>query len=150
MTPSDKLMAAEAAAIQENYSKRDSVCWSCDRSCGGRGCPWADSLTVPDFWKDGDVVERSVGCGPSFQVRKCPMFAVDPKRPLEYFEARGILMEYKGGQWKQKIVRLRQRRFVEFLLNIYNMDNKGIRPAPLAIRPPSEDEDEEENDQCEK
>ncbi len=46
---------------------QDTLCWSCQRACGGMGCSWAHGFTPVDGWdaeKNGD----------SYFIKSCPQY----------------------------------------------------------------------------
>lgn len=56
------------------------LCWSCQRACGGKGCPWADKLKPVKGWsakqrtyKDGYKVVVT------YRISACPLYIRDKR-----------------------------------------------------------------------
>jgi len=51
----------------KNIEEKDTLCWSCQRACGGMGCSWAHDFTPVDGWE----AEQH---GDSYFVKSCPLY----------------------------------------------------------------------------
>ena len=52
--------------------KHDTLCWKCQKACGGYDCEWAAALKPVDGWKTKKIVKD--GNIYSYTVIKCPKF----------------------------------------------------------------------------
>lgn len=67
---------AKKKGNRKNCGKRgDTLCWSCGRSTGGKGCPWADKLEPVEGWTaTKTAIKYFWGDNESYVVHKCPLF----------------------------------------------------------------------------
>lgn len=64
-------------------SRKQTLCWTCQRATGGHGCSWADRLLPVDGWqaeqRDTESISRH---GASYIVCSCPLYQEDDPREI--------------------------------------------------------------------
>lgn len=59
-------------------STKESLCWTCERACGGRGCSWAAHADPVDGWTAVETqIVSNENCEESYLVLECPLYMID-------------------------------------------------------------------------
>ena len=95
MTPHDKLVAKESAAIAKSYSKgkmQEAICWKCERSCGEHQCSWAKKFEPCASWGPNAYIKKRNSGEELTIVTDCPEFRINPADRLDMREVKTILI----------------------------------------------------------
>ena len=135
----DEILSLERKGLIDSLAPGQSLCWDCRRACGGRGCPWANSLTPNPEWRK---VERQ---GDALVVRDCDSFQPDYSRPFDARVIRRMLAPGAAAILRRKgdLSRLALDR-LQRLLNAYNEVREEVSLPRIVMRPPEEEEEEDE------
>ena len=135
----DEILSLERKGLIDSLALGQSLCWDCGKACGGKGCPWADSLKPNPEWRE---IEQQ---GDALVVRDCGSFQPDYGRP---FDARAVRRMLAPGaaailMRKTDLSRLALDR-LQRLLNAYNEVREEASLPRIVMRPPEEEEEEDE------
>ena len=135
----DDMLSLERKGLIHGLAPGQSLCWDCGKACGGKGCPWADSLTPNPEWRKTETR------GGLLVVKDCGSFQPDYSRP---FDARAIRRMLSPGadavlMRKADLSRLALAR-LQRLLNAYNKIREEVSLPRIVMRPPEEEEEEDE------
>jgi len=61
-----------------SLSTKETLCWTCERACGGKGCSWAAHADPVDGWTAVEArITTNEGCEESYLVQACPLYSID-------------------------------------------------------------------------
>ena len=108
---------------------REQPCWTCEKACNSKACPWAGGEPRDDWTAVETVIFGSNGEVRSYDIMECPGYVCDVKPHVEGLNPTEAQEQSALVRWAE----LMRPRFPELVL-LAHVPNEGLRSPVTGAR----------------